>query len=137
MRAHQYGIVIMMVVSTVLAFLLPISIIARATVMFMGLCACAFLPAFAIGVYAKAPSTKAALYSMVTGAVIWFVWTAFFHAAEAKPLGLCQAIFGRVTLIGSPWTAVDPIVIALPISLVVMIIMQMQSGQQQPAAVPA
>lgn len=133
MRAHQYGIVIMMVISTILAFLLPISIIARATAMFMGLCACAFLPAFAIGVYAKVPSTKAALYSMVTGAVIWFVWTAFFHAAEAKPLGLCQAIFGKVTILGAPWTAVDPIVIALPVSFIVMIIMQMRCGNDRPA----
>jgi len=137
MRAHQYGIVIMMVVSTVLAFMLPISIIARATAMFMGLCACAFLPAFAVGVYAKAPATKAALYSMVTGAVIWFIWTAFFHAAEAKPLGLCQAIFGKVTLLGSPWTAIDPLVIALPISLAVMVLMQWQSVKQQPADVAA
>jgi SSS family solute:Na+ symporter len=137
MKAHQAGIVIMMVLSTILAFLLPINIIARATVMFMGLCACAFLPAFAVGVYAKAPSTKAALYSMVTGAVVWFVWTAFVHAAEAKPLGLCQALFGKVTLLGSPWTAVDPIVIGLPISLVVMVVMQWQIGKTQPSAVAA
>jgi SSS family solute:Na+ symporter len=74
---------------------------------------------------------------MVTGAVIWFLWTAFFHAAEAKPLGICQAIFGKVTLIGSPWTAVDPIVIALPVSLVVMILMQWQSGKQHTAPVAA
>jgi len=137
LKAHQAGIVIMMVLSTILAFLLPISIIARATVMFMGLCAAAFLPAFAIGVYAKAPDTKAALSSMVTGAVAWFIWTAFFHAAEAKPLGLCQALFGKVTLLGAPWTAVDPIVIALPISLVVMIVMQYYSKNEQPAAAPA
>jgi len=137
LKAHQAGIVIMMVLSTILALLMPISIIARATVMFMGLCACAFLPAFAIGVYAKAPSTKAALYSMVTGAVVWFVWTAFVHAAEAKPLGLCQALFGKVTLLGAPWTAVDPIVIALPISLIVMVVMQLQAGKAQPAAAAA
>jgi SSS family solute:Na+ symporter len=123
----------MMVVSTILAFLLPISIIARATAMFMSLCACAFLPAFAIGVYAKIPSTKAALYSMVIGAIIWFLWTTFFHAAEAKPLGICLAIFGKVTLFGPPWTAVDPIVVALPISLVVMILIQWQSDKQQPS----
>ena len=134
LKAHQAGIVIMMVLSTILALLMPISIIARATVMFMGLCACAFLPAFAVGVYAKAPSTKAALWSMVTGAVVWFVWTAFFHAAEAKPLGLCQALFGKVTLLGAPWTAVDPIVIALPVSLIVMVVMQLQAGKAQPAA---
>jgi SSS family solute:Na+ symporter len=101
--------------------------------MFMSLCACAFLPAFAVGVYAKAPSTKAALYSMVTGAVIWFLWTAFFHAAEAKPLGICQAIFGKVTLVVPPWTSVDSIVIALPLSLALMILMQWQSDKQQPS----
>lgn len=114
LRAHQYGIILMMAVSTILAFLLPISIIARATEMFMSLCACAFLPAFAIGVYAKAPSTKAAVYSMITGSIIWFLWTAFFHAAEAKPLEICPAIFGKVTLFSPPWTAVDPIVVAPP-----------------------
>jgi SSS family solute:Na+ symporter len=137
LKAHQAGIVIMMVVSTVLAFLLPVSIIARATVMFMGLCACAFLPAFAVGVYAKAPSTKAALYSMVAGAVAWFVWTAFVHAAEAKPLGICQALFGKVTLLGSPWTAIDPLVIALPVSFIVMIAIQLQAGRTVTAATTA
>jgi hypothetical protein len=34
LRAHQYGIILMMAVSTILAFPLPISIIARATAMF-------------------------------------------------------------------------------------------------------
>ena len=94
LRAYQYGIILMMVVSTILAFLLPISIIARATAMFTSLCAAAFLPAFAVGVYAKTPLTKAALYRMITGTVIWFLCTAFFDAAEAKPLGICPAIFG-------------------------------------------
>jgi SSS family solute:Na+ symporter len=104
--------------------------------MFMGLCAAAFLPAFAVGVYAKTPSKKAALYSMVTSAVIWFLWTSFFHAAEVKPLGICQALFGKVTLPRSPWTAVDPIVIAMPISHVVIILKQQQSDKQQPSKTP-
>jgi len=56
LRHHQYGIIMMMILSTLLAFALPISIIARATAMFMGLCAAAFLPAFKVGVYAKVPS---------------------------------------------------------------------------------
>jgi len=49
LRNHQAGIIVMMVLSTALAFALPVSIIARATAMFMGLCAAAFLPAFAVG----------------------------------------------------------------------------------------
>ncbi len=137
MRAHQYGIVLMMVLSTLLAFALPVSIIARATAMFMGLCAASFLPAFAIGVYARSPSTKAALWSMMAGSVIWFGWTAFFHAAEAKPLGICQALFGKVTLLGQPWVAVDPIVVALPVSMMVMITMQWQYSRQQTSVVVA
>jgi len=134
LRHHQYGIIVMMVLSTLLAYLLPISIIARATAMFMGLCAAAFLPAFAVGVYAKVPVTKAALYSMISGAVIWFAWTAFIHVAESKPLGLCQAIFGKASLLPLPWSVVDPIVIALPISMIVMVVMQLQYSKKQPAA---
>lgn len=54
---------------------------------------------------------------------------------KAREIG--QAFFGKVTLLGSSCTAVDPIVIALPISMVVMIFMQWQSGKQQVTAVVA
>jgi solute:Na+ symporter, SSS family len=74
---------------------------------------------------------------MVSGAAAWFLWTAFVHAAEAKPLGLCQAIFGKASLLGLPWSVIDPIVIALPISFIVMIVMQVRAEKRQPAAVPA
>lgn len=123
----------MMVASVALAFLMPTNIIARATAMFMGLCAAAFLPAFAAGIYAKNPSAKAALWSMVSGAVAWFLWTAFIHAAESKPLGLCQLIFGMPALLPLPWTVIDPIIIALPISAIAMILVQWQSGKQKPS----
>ena len=129
LRSNQYGILIMMVVSTLLAYALPISIIARATAMFMGLCAAAFLPAFAIGVYAKRPFTKAAIASMLSGAVIWFMWTAFVHTAEAKPLGICQALFGTPALLSYPWQVIDPLVIALPVSLAVMAVLQYRNGR--------
>ncbi len=134
LRNNQYGIILMMVASTLLAFALPISIIARATAMFMGLCAAAFLPEFAVGIYAKRPSTRAAIASMVSGAVIWFAWTAFIHTAEAKPLGLCQAIFGTPALLPLPWSVIDPLVIALPVSLVVMFVLQKQYEQHIPPA---
>jgi solute:Na+ symporter, SSS family len=99
-------------------------LVVRATAMFMGLCAAVFLPAFAIGVYVKQPSTRAAIASMVSGAVVWFLWTAFIHTAEAEPLGLCQEIFGKPALFSLPWSVIDPLVIALPVSFVVMIVLQ-------------
>ena len=137
LKNNQYGILLMMVVSTLLAFALPISIIARATAMFMGLCAAAFLPAFAIGVYVKQPSTKAAIASMISGAVVWFLWTAFVHTAEAKPLGLCQEIFGTPSLLTLPWSVIDPLVISLPVSLVVMLVLQKRYGGFKAPETPA
>ena len=124
MTANKAGVIIMMLASLALAFVLPGSIIARATAMFMGLCASAFLPAFAVGVYAKRPSTRAALASMLSGAAAWFLWTAFVHTAESKPLGISQALFGVPQVLGYPWNVIDPIVIALPVSAIVMVAMQ-------------
>jgi hypothetical protein len=46
-------------------------------------------------------------------------------------------MFGKVTLLGSPWAAVDPIVIALPVSFLAMVLLQWQCGRDQPAGVPA
>ncbi len=131
LRANQYGLIVMIIISLIIAFILPGSIIARATAMFMGLCAAAFLPAFAVGVYSKTPSTRAAIWSMVSGAVFWFFWTAFVHAAEAKPLGICQMLTGQVTLLGAPWTVIDPLVIALPVSAVIMGVMQLQHNNRE------
>lgn len=125
LKANQIGCLVMMVISVILAFMMPEGIIARATAMFMGLCASAFLPAFAVGVYAGKPSTKAAISSMLCGAVIWFFWTAFVHAAEAKQLGISMLLTGNQTILGAPWTVIDPLVIALPVSLVVMVVMQL------------
>jgi SSS family solute:Na+ symporter len=130
LRANQCGLIVMIIVSLIIAFILPGSIIARATAMFMGLCASAFLPAFAVGVYSAVPSRTAAIWSMITGAAVWFFWTAFVHAAEAKPLGICQALTGQATILGAPWTVIDPLIIALPVSAVVMAVLQLRSAKE-------
>jgi len=51
----QIGTGVMMIVSVLVAYVLPGSIIARATAMFMGLCAAAFLPAYALRFTADSP----------------------------------------------------------------------------------
>ena len=125
-RANQIGCLVMVVISVLLALAMPAGIIARATAMFMGLCASAFLPAFAVGIYSHHPSQSGAIWSILTGSITWFVWTAFVHAAEAKTLGISQFLTGAQTVLGLPWSVVDPLVIALPISLIVMIIFQLR-----------
>ena len=137
LRANQCGLIIMILVSLVIAFVLPGSIIARATAMFMGLCAAAFLPAFAVGIYSSRPSTRAAVWSMVAGALAWFFWTAFVHVAEAQPLGICKALTGQVTLLAAPWTVIDPLIIALPVSAVIMAVMQLQYNRSSAATAAA
>jgi len=123
-RANQIGCLVMVVVSVLLALAMPPGIIAKATAMFMGLCASAFLPAFAVGVYSHHPSRSGAVWSMGIGAGIWFFWTAFIHAAEAKILGISQALLGVQTILGLPWSVIDPLVVALPVSFVIMILFQ-------------
>lgn len=137
LRANRYGVLIMIVASVALAFVMPGSIIARATVMFMGLCASAFLPLFAVAVYCKRPDPFAAKASLIAGAVAWFLWTAFVHAAEAKPLGISQMIFGKPSLLSLPWSVIDPLVIALPISLLVIVILQIRSQKGCGGETPA
>jgi SSS family solute:Na+ symporter len=113
---NRVGVLIMLVVSVLLAYVMPGSIIARATAMFMGLCAAAFLPAYAQALFSKSPSPRGAKYSLVVGAVAWFLWTAFVHIAESKPLGISLLLFGKDAVLGSPWTVLDPLFIALPLS---------------------
>ena len=105
-------------------------IIALATAMFMGLCAAAFLPSFAYGVYSKNPLKKAALTSSIVGAVVWLIWAAFVNIRVSNPFKwakdsptLCQAVFGKASLLPLPWSSIDPIVIGLPLSALVVGIM--------------
>lgn len=125
--ANKAGVLVMMVVSVILAYLLPTNIIALATAMFMGLCASAFLPLFAYGVYRKNPSRKAALSSIVAGSLAWLFWAAFvnikvsalFKLTATSPT-LCQLLFGKASLLALPWSSVDPLVVGLPLSVLVL-----------------
>lgn len=122
MTAIQIGTLVMIVASTVVAYALPANIIARATVIFMGLCAASFIPAFAHALYAKKPSVMAAKVSITTGALAWFLWTAFVHVKESAVLGISDALFGVSSVLPMPWGVVNPIVIALPVSAVTLIV---------------
>jgi SSS family solute:Na+ symporter len=120
LRATQTGCVLMIGVSVALAYIMPISIIARATAMFMGLCASAFLPAYALALYSNKPSKFAAKGSLIVGALTWFLWTAFVHVKESQPLGISHLLFGKDAILSMPWQVVDPLIIALPLSLLTL-----------------
>ncbi|MCG7845060.1 MAG: sodium:solute symporter family protein, partial [Methanomassiliicoccales archaeon] len=122
LKVNKIGTAIMIMISLILAFIMPGNIIARATAMFMGLCAAAFLPAFTMGVLSKKPSVQGAKMSLVVGASSWFLWTAFVHVKESKELGLANLVTGNDAVLGFPWTVIDPLLIALPLSVLALFI---------------
>ncbi len=129
-------------ISTFIAYFLPkffekgSAIIAIGTSIFFGLCAAAFLPLFFGALYSKRITKQAAISGFFSGLAISSFWLIFVHSKESKPMGICQAIFGMDTLAGeSIWQHVDPIIIALPLSIIVTIVVTMLTKIKNPAYV--
>lgn len=124
------GIVIGLVIAVTLGYFAQKSpiIIARATAIFFGLCASAFLPAFFGGLFFKRMTKAAAVASMFTGFIVTSFWLIFVKAQEAGDIGLVQKFTDGKTsiLAGHPnWPVVDPLVVALPISIIVAILVSL------------
>ena len=121
---NKIGVIITVATALLWAYVLPMSVIARATAFFFGLCAASFLPSFVFALYWRGMTRAGAISSMIGGFCVSMFWLVFVHAKEAKALGLCEWITGHSTLVaGAPqgswiWLLqwVDPNVVALPIS---------------------
>jgi len=124
-HATRFGIVFAILLSVILAYILPISIIARATAMFMGLCTSAFLPIYMGALFWKRITREGAVASLVVGSFGSLFWLTFVHAKEAIPIGICQAIFGKATLLSGTWPLVDPILIATPLAFLVAFVVSL------------
>jgi SSS family solute:Na+ symporter len=120
---NRMATMVFIAISLLLAYTLPRSggVIAIATAMFFGICASAFLPMFVHMLFSKTPSKKAAEVSLVVGTVTWLLWTIFCNTTDSKVLGICNAIFGSNSLLSKPWSILDPIIIALPLSTITLI----------------
>lgn len=128
-KLTQAGVVVTIVATLLWAWVLPPSVIARATAFFFGLCAAAFLPVYFLGLYWKGMTKTAAKVSMVGGFFFSMFCLLFIHLKEAAAIGLCQALTGKVTLVADAtkgsWLFmlqwVDPNVLALPFSLLLAV----------------
>jgi hypothetical protein len=72
----------------------------------------------------KAPSTKAGIAGMIAGAVVRLTLMVFVHVAEAKAFGIFRGILGKSSLPDAPGAIIGPPVIALPLTFIVMIVIQ-------------
>ncbi|QLC49695.1 sodium:solute symporter family protein [Methanolobus zinderi] len=119
------GIATTILISVVLAYILPIGIIARATAIFFGLCAAAFLPMYTGALFWKRMNRQGATASLLVGTFASLFWLTFVHAKEATALGISQALFGVDTILTGTWTVVDPILVATPLAFLTAIIVSL------------
>ncbi|ABZ83017.1 na+/solute symporter [Heliomicrobium modesticaldum Ice1] len=117
----RVGTVIGFTLTLLLALQLPPSIIAIATALFFGMCASAFLPMYTAALYWPKVTPAGATWSMISATVTYLVLVLFVHEKEAAIFGVCQQLFGAKTLAAAPWTYIDPMVISLPVSAVVLV----------------
>ncbi len=121
----KIAIALTILASVVLAYILPISIIARATAIFFGLCAAAFLPMYVGALFWKRMTREGAIASLLVGTFASLFWLGFVHASEAVPLGISQALFGVDTVLTGTWTVVDPILVATPLAFIAGIVVSL------------
>jgi solute:Na+ symporter, SSS family len=130
----RLGVALSIIVSYIICYSLSMGIIARGTAIFFGICAATFLPAYFCSLYWKRATKQAALWSMIAGFSTGLFALVFMHKAESAVLGISQAIFGREVLFAKmPWPVLDPMIIALPISIAVIIIVTLASSNKAKA----
>jgi len=118
----KLGVVIGIIISVILGYFLPPSIIARGTALFFGVCAAVFLPMYILGLYWKKTTKAAALSGMLVGLISSVFWMFFIHKSNAAMLQVVVLLTGKESLLPYPWNAVDPILIAFPLSFIVTIL---------------
>ena len=118
----KIGILIGVVLSFILGLFLPISIVARATSLFFGICAATFLPMYILGIFWKRANKAGAFTGMIVGLVSSLFWMLFVHEANSKMIGISNLLTGKTTLLSAPWSTMDPIVIAFPLAFIVTLI---------------
>lgn len=129
---------IIMVLVVVYCYLMPSDIIAKATALFMGVTAAALLPTYAHGLYSKSPRKDAATASIVLGSVSYMIWALFISKSMSSFLPICKILTGNKVLFPDSWISyIDPVLVALPISIIVMaavIVFRKKREEASPAA---
>ena len=115
---------IMMILVVVYTFLMPNDIIAKATSLFMGMTAAALLPLLIYGLYSKRPKKQVVIPSIIVGTMTYLFWALFINSGSSIFLPICKWITGqKVLFLDGNLQFVDSLVIALPLSVLTMVIM--------------
>ncbi len=135
MLLTKLGIVIGLIATVVLSYKLGGNIIARATAIFFGIMASAFLAPYAAAIYWKRLTRKGAAAGMISGLAVSLIAFVFLHGAEAKALGISKLLLGKDVLVPGIFSFVDPLVLALPVSIVMTVAVSLFTRVENPETV--
>ncbi|MEW5762934.1 MAG: sodium:solute symporter family protein [Bacillota bacterium] len=127
MVAARAGVLLALAATLYLGFRLPVSIIALATSIFFGLCAASFLPALVAALYWPRATRGGVIAGIVSGSLAYGFMVFFVHQKEAVIFGVAQALLGKPYIASFPWNIIDPLVVALPASVVGLIAVSLVS----------
>lgn len=126
LKVVRLAIVAGLLVSVTLAYTVRDEyVIARFTAIFFGLCAATFMPAYIGGLFSKRITRAGAVASMLVGFSVSLFWLLFIKAKEAGAIGLVKTVTGgKSSLVEDAlnWPSVDPIIVALPLSILAAIV---------------
>lgn len=125
LKLARYGTLFGLLVTVLLSYVLPGSIIAVATAIFFGLCASAFLPLYVLGLFWKKVTTVGATVGMVAGTIVYFFVMFFVYKEMTGIFMLSEVLFGTASLVEFPFNIVDPLVYGLPVSLIVTVVVSL------------
>ena len=131
----RIGICVGILVTLVLSWKLPGSIIPAATALFFGLCASAFLPMYFGGLYCRGITKAGAIAGMVTGFLVSMFWLFLVQMVNAKFAAVLLPFIGwgaKMSLFPAPWRFLDALVIAFPIAVIVTIVVSMITRKMSP-----
>lgn len=122
----KIGILMAVIISLILSFILPASVIAVGTSLFMGICAASFLPVFIASIYWKRTTREGAIASIISGLLASLFCLLFMYDKSATTLGICKFIFAKSVLIQTmPWPYIDPLIFGVPVSIIFLIVVSL------------
>lgn len=137
-NVNRLGVLVGIVLSVFLGYWLEqtygktgTEIIARGTAIFFGLCASTFLSMYFGALFTRRITRAGAIVGMLAGFLASAFWLLFMHLKESGSLLLCQALFGKPSLVAGVktgwviWEEVDPLFIAFPLAILVTVVVSL------------
>ena len=130
--------------TTLTAYFLPsffksgATIIVNGTSLFFGLCAGSFLAIYGLGLFWRGVTKAGAISGFASGLLVSLFALFFVFEKVSKPLGLANFFFGVPSLgTGTPFKDIDPLIFAVPVSLLLTIAVSRFSKQPDPEHIAA